>query len=144
MESICDGTCFCKYSPTFEYPRVIHHWAVIGRFLAFASSVEGLSVPEQYLVDALCGTCLGTGHIEVSCMVVNNCLGASFGLVWKLIDAKGLNMINSLLEVPCLASSLGEKSRDDLLEVDAHFQNSLRLIKRILPRVPSLPYITCW
>lgn len=38
-------------------------------------------------------------------------------------------MINCLLEVPCLASSLREKSRDGLLEVDAHFQNSLRQIR---------------
>lgn len=85
------GRAFVRfYSPTFEYPQVIHHWAVIGRFLAFASSVEELAVPEQSLVDELCGTYLGTDQIEVSCMVVNNCLGASFGLGWKPIHAKGL------------------------------------------------------
>lgn len=60
--------------------------------LAFASSVEGLSVPERFLVDATYGTCLSTDPIEVSCVEVNNCLGASLGLVWKLIDAKGLRM----------------------------------------------------
>lgn len=85
------GRAFVRFhTPTFEYAQVIHPWAVTGRFLAFASSVEGLSVPEQSLVDAVYGTYLGTDHKEVSCMVVNNCLGASFGLVWKLIHAKGL------------------------------------------------------
>lgn len=38
-------------------------------------------------------------------------------------------MIYCLLEVPSFASSLREKSRDGLLEVDAHFQNSLGWIR---------------
>lgn len=90
VESICDRTCFWKVLQSHIWisssvSSLGSNWKVSA--LAFASSV-GLSVPEQSLVDAAYGTCLSTDPIEVSCVEVYNCLGASLGLVWSWLMLK--------------------------------------------------------
>lgn len=129
---------------------MIHHWTITGRFYkiaahALAHSGEPASVLERAAVDVVHGTCLTECWPYGSQVFGMEQLFRSF--LQKRLKAdscwRSWKVMNYVLEVPCLSSSLTEKAVDGLLEVDTLsilgcFENEW-----ILPWYHHWPHLMC-